>query len=485
MKKVILFLLSVGLFAGLTSCQKDENSSLSQSTTATLKVTIPQGIETKAAADYGQGSQINRCILEIYWDGKLYGERQVATVTGNQVTFGEIQLVASQTYDFVLWADCGDGLADKYYNTTSLTAVTVNTTNKAYTGNDDGFDAFYAKETFEVTGSFSKDITLKRPFGQLNVKTNDLGSIAHADLKPTHVQVAFSSIPTTFNVLTGEVGNPQPVTYTAPIEDADAGELTVDYILAIPEEAELADFSMTFLNGETEIATNESFRNIPIRRNYRTNVSGNLVTKQGSINVTINSEFYTTPEALIDAATNGGNISLENDVVFDVNQPALTVGPGKTLILDLNGHEIISKDANKDGILVNGGTLIVNGEGGINANEGYYAIWAVGDAQVTINGGNYVGNGACIQAKDNAHIEINGGYFKVNQPYNGVYFVLNLQDNQANTITVKGGQFENFNPAQTGTEPAGVSDNFVAEGYTSVKISDTPEPNGTYEVVAQ
>ena len=279
MKRTVWFLM-LGLFVGLTSCQKDETSSLTQSPTATLKVTIPQGIETKAAADYGQGSQINRCILEIYWDGKLYGERQVATVTGNQVTFGEIQLVASQTYDFVLWADCGDGLADKYYNTTSLTAVTVNTTNKAYTGNDDGFDAFYAKETFEVTGSFSKDITLKRPFGQLNVKTNDLGSIAHADLKPTHVQVAFSSIPTTFNVLTGEVGNPQPVTYTAPIEDADAGELTVDYILAIPEEAELADFSMTFLNGETEIATNESFRNIPIRRNYRTNVSGNLVTKQ-------------------------------------------------------------------------------------------------------------------------------------------------------------------------------------------------------------
>ena len=485
MKKTV-WLAVLGLFAGLISCQKDETSSIGQNSTSTLTVTIPQGIETKAAADYGKGEQINRCILEIYRDGKLYGARQIAAVTGSQVTFSGLQLVASQTYDFVLWADCGEGTSDKYYNTTDLSAVTVNPDNKTYTGNDDGFDAFYAKETYTVEGSFSKEITLRRPFGQLNVKTNDLGSIAHDDLKPTQVKVSFTSIPTTFNVLTGEAGNPQSVTYTVPIEDPSTGDLTVDYILATPKQAELADFSMTFLNGTTPIVTNDNFRNIPIRRNYRTNVSGNLVTKQGILNVTIDAKFYyTTPETLIDAATNGGNISLQNDVVFDATQPPFTVAPGKTLIIDLNGHTISSQVAANDAILVNGGTLIINGDGAIDASQGYYAIWAVGDAQVTINGGSYVGNGSCIQAKDNAHIEINGGHFKVQQPYNGVYFVLNLQDNQPNTITVKGGTFENFNPAKTGTEPAGVNDNFVAAGYTSVKISDTPEPNGTYTVVPQ
>lgn len=49
---------------------------------------------------------------------------------------------------------------------------------------------------------------------------------------------------------------------------------------------------MTFLNGTTEISTNGDFKNIPIRRNYRTNVSGNLLTKQGTFNVTIDPEFY-------------------------------------------------------------------------------------------------------------------------------------------------------------------------------------------------
>ena len=38
---------------------------------------------------------------------------------------------------------------------------------------------------------------------------------------------------------------------------------------------------MTFLNNSTEISqTNDAFTNIPIRRNYKTNVSGNLLTKK-------------------------------------------------------------------------------------------------------------------------------------------------------------------------------------------------------------
>lgn len=70
---------------------------------------------------------------------------------------------------------------------------------------------------------------------------------------------------------------------------------------------------MTFLNGTTEISTNGDFKNIPIRRNYRTNVSGNLLTKQGTFNVTIDPEFYKPdindyPE-LRAALANGGSVT--------------------------------------------------------------------------------------------------------------------------------------------------------------------------------
>ena len=286
MKKSFLFGL-LGLSMVLASCQKQEGPALTPS--GTLTVTIPQeSVQTRAAADYGQGSHINRCILEVYRDDVKY-KRYVTTVSNGTATFDNLQLVASQAYDFVFWADCGtESQEDKHYNTTNLTNITVK---DGYAGNNDEFDAFFHAEEMTVTDAFSKSVTLTRPFGQLNVKTNDMGVIGQEELKPTHVTVDFVEIPTSFNALTGEAGDPAAVSYNAAIVDQSAGELTVDYIWAAPVQANLADFSMTFLNGATEITTNDNFHNIPIRRNYKTSVSGNLLTKTGTLSVKIDPTF--------------------------------------------------------------------------------------------------------------------------------------------------------------------------------------------------
>ena len=63
MRRTLFLSLCMGLLAGLSSCQKDNVSSMGEPSSSTLTVTIPQGIESKAAADYGNGTQINRCIL--------------------------------------------------------------------------------------------------------------------------------------------------------------------------------------------------------------------------------------------------------------------------------------------------------------------------------------------------------------------------------------------------------------------------------------
>ena len=286
MKKSFLFGL-LGLSMVLASCQKQEGPTLAPN--ASLTVTIPQeAVQTRAAGD---GSQVNRCILQVYRNGAEYGDQQVVAVNGSTATFTDLQLVASQTYQFVFWADCGTGagnLEDKHYNTADLTNITVK---DGYAGNNDEFDAFFHAEEMTVTDAFSKSVTLTRPFGQLNVKTNDMGVIGQAELKPTHVTVDFVKIPTSFNALTGEAGDPAAVSYNAAIVDQSAGELTVDYIWAAPVQANLADFSMTFLNGATKITTNDNFHNIPIRRNYKTSVSGNLLTKTGTLSVTIDPAF--------------------------------------------------------------------------------------------------------------------------------------------------------------------------------------------------
>ena len=307
MKK--LFLLAMGFLLTLAACQSDEEIVTDKSSTQTITVAIPQGMQARStAADFGKGTNIDRCLLQIYRDGKPYGTQQSATVTNSTATFN-LRLVASQTYDFVFWADCSTG---NHYTTDDLTNITMN---GAYTGNNDEFDAFTGNLlNYEVKETFTESITLKRPFGQLNVKTLDVNDIPDANLKPDKVKVIFTAVPTSFNAKTGLVDEQtQQVEYTANVL-SDQGDLTVDYIWAPTEEATLADFTMTFLKGTTEISTNSDFTHIPIRRNYRTNVSGNLLTKQGTFNVTID-PIFNQPDInenleLRTVFANGGSVTL-------------------------------------------------------------------------------------------------------------------------------------------------------------------------------
>ena len=475
----------------LTACQKDEVSPSAGATSQTITVSIPQGVQTRAAAaDFGDGSQIDRCLLQIYRNGQPYGEQQTATVTGNTATFN-LRLVAQQKYDFVFWADCSEA----GYETDDLSAITLGS-DADYTGNDDKFDAFFlCKKDYTVTESFSETFTLRRPFGQLNVKTLDLAAIPDnaADLKPAKVKVNFTSLPNTFNALTGEESGEAAVEYTADVLNA-TGELTVDYIWAPIEQATLADFKMTFLDAAgNEISANSDFKSIPIRRNYRTNVSGNLLTKQGDITVEIDPEFYKPdindyPE-LRAALANGGSVTLSDNMT--VKEP-LVVENGKTVEIDLNGHTITNETdvwAGNDWSLfsVRGGTLTIkNGTVKAKDNDCYACDVQYGGTLI-IEDGTFVGNISAVYVHE-GKAEIKGGTFSIVQtetegdPYR---FLLNCYDSNRQagkaSIVVTGGTFENFNPADNAAEGAGT--NFVDEGYKAVKIAETPAPNGTFQVV--
>ena len=341
----------LGLAAGLTACQKDA-STVEPATASSLTVTIPQEMQSRAIADYGTGSQINRCILEIYHNGTLYGDRKIVDVTGGQATFNDLQLVASQSYNLVLWADCGDeSNGDLRYNTSDLTAITMNT----YTGNDDSFDAFCATKEITVSGSFIEPITLSRPLSQLTVKTLDMAAVDES-LQPTHVTMTIDAVPTQFNLLTGELSNPQQVTYTIEPEAIENGELTVDYLWAPDSESNLVNFEMEFLNNGTTITTNDQFTNIPLRRNYRTNVTGNLLTKKGTINVTVDSNwadgditssYQEVTAAELQSVLNGlsttgivdYNLTVVDALPASGNYELPALAEGSTISLALNGAE--------------------------------------------------------------------------------------------------------------------------------------------------
>ena len=189
---------------------------------------------------------------------------------------------------------------------------------------------------------------------------------------------------------------------------------------------------------------------------------------------TANSVYPSTGGELV------GNLTLTSD--FTLNQP-LTVPAGEEATLNLNGHTITNQVENTSTdviIIEEGAKLTINGNGDVKAVSGNDGYPIVCYGELTINDGVFTSgadaNGdanACIYAKANGKITINGGEFK------GVdgSFVLNLHDGSRSTasITVKGGKFYNFDPANNESEGAGT--NFVAEGYISVETSE-----GVWEV---
>jgi hypothetical protein len=135
---------------------------------------------------------------------------------------------------------------------------------------------------------------------------------------------------------------------------------------------------------------------------------------------------------------------------------------------------------------VKDGTLNIHGDGEINAADAKYsmAVWADGRT-VNIYGGTYKNNNASdlIYAKNGGVVNIYGGEFiasnKNADTEDGTleeYSALNLHGTYPGAITVYGGSFYKFNPADNLSENPKV--NFVAAGYQSVQ-------NGDYWVVSK
>lgn len=523
MKKILLSVLALGglLFASSCQMQEPESGKLTGEVDFTITAGIPGGISTYAPAGTGShnGGAVLldaddydlRYIMQVYdMDGKLaYSDTKYVNsdFTSQSVVF-EARLIAKK-YNFVFWADFvpEDSKQDNYYKTVdadgnlNLRKITY-AIEPVFT--DDAMDAYTKVVEVDLSAQNQniKDIKLQRPFGKLRlIATDQLSGDLQNEELPASTELAYASgttVPDMFDALTGLASGDtraiSKVSSASVQEDAvvngttyntGAYFLIANYIFAADGNTGYA-MDVTVKDKNKKVIGVRSLSQIPIVKNKLTTVIGNFYSNSSTLEVIVEDPFEQQEiyinQALLDAAENGGEVTLDADCIFTADMPALVVAPGKTLTVNLNGHTIESQVKNQDAIKVNGGTLIVNGNGYIKAtgDGSNYAVWAIGGSKVILNGGNYYGNGACIQAKDNAQIEINGGYYKVAAPYNGVYFVINLQDNNSNTIVVTGGQFENCDPSKTGTEPAGVSDNFVADGYSSVKISDDP---AVYEVV--
>ena len=195
---------------------------------------------------------------------------------------------------------------------------------------------------------------------------------------------------------------------------------------------------------------------------------------------------YSKLVTAINSAQDNSTIKLLADVIT----PTLTYYiENKNLTLDLNGKTL--SGSGYDGTLFVGSnaTLTINGEGNVIGNDDQdygMAIWAYGsNANVIINGGKYSNTLLhddkqmdMIYASNGGKVVINGGEFNCITPK----WTLNVKDadynNGTSTITVTGGKFHGFDPANCESEGIGTS--FIEDWCISNNIGS--EAEAIYEV---
>lgn len=154
--------------------------------------------------------------------------------------------------------------------------------------------------------------------------------------------------------------------------------------------------------------------------------------------------------------------------------------------LDLNGHNIsVVENFQKFSAIKieNGAKLTIKGEGTINSasqgNDYSIAVWAANGGEIVIQEGTFTNVGAksfednlttpnnneLIYASGNSIITINGGKFIGNyqNATHGTKFTVNKLDRDASVITIKGGEFREYDPSNSASENP--VKNFVANGY--------------------
>ena len=167
----------------------------------------------------------------------------------------------------------------------------------------------------------------------------------------------------------------------------------------------------------------------------------------------------------VEAAEAGETVKLLSNVELST---FLTIN--KSITLDLGEYNITRADGT--GLYVDGDVeVVINGTGKVSGAQALY----VANGLVKVNGGNFVGNKEAVYVQLNGKVEIYGGTFEATD--DDKTFVLNKKDSDRATtsITVYGGTFVGFDPANNAAE--GKNTNFVAEGYASVDNGD-----GTYTV---
>ena len=319
--------LVTALIAG--SCSNENLNIWKGNAEVTFTVSAPCHMDTKAIAD---GLNVNELYYAVYktedkhdhsihnTDASGYVNAPMAqgmvTMAIEEVILSdgtkekvnaatvELELVKGQKFTVIFWAQVSNG----YYELGDLRQIRI-IDDAIVGGNDESRAAFYAKYTFDTSDSKVHDVSLERPFAQLNLGT-DMESLQPSlaggngyDIVVDESEVVVKGLSSVFSTVEGKpvaeatdrdftfVMKKTPYQQSGEVltvQDNQYHYVSMNYLF-VPDKDKLVTVSYKIKTDKGDVEN--TIKNVPVKQNFRTNIIGNLLTTKTKFEIVVDKEF--------------------------------------------------------------------------------------------------------------------------------------------------------------------------------------------------
>lgn len=405
------------MFGAVACSQYDEQEVVEgQEVTTTFAIGL-EDLGTRVAGDSGMIDKVAWGIYDHQADGKGRFLAAHSSYNSEPADFdGEkaeikVTLFTGKKYDLVFFGYCS---ANNAYSI-DWEARELNVNYAGQKANVEANDAFFHIENGFTAGT-NKTFTLRRPFAQLNVGQ----SMEDYDaMQLTQNYIEKSSVTakayTTMNLIDASVSNLVDVELTVnnvltdnlEVNSVGYKHIAMNYLLVNAKEV-VNEVAFKFVeNGPTYTEFERTYYNVPLQRNYRTNILGRIISDEFDFEIVIDARFNEDLEHNILFLDEPVEANSDEDLLYymkhyvvgevnvdsDASIPAGTVefiemGDGTNATFNMNGAEINSGTQYDYGFIVRGDAKVVINDGNLKSAGGGFAV--ADGAKVEFGGDVYV-----------------------------------------------------------------------------------------------
>ena len=343
MKKIIFSVAVMVSAFFAASCQQEMLETQAGGNTVTYTVDVPSAIATKAIGD--QITAVDKVYYEVYRAADVedlskapvyQGEKPVIN---NSASF-DLEFVKNQEFVVLFWAQSSalvntDVTSEEgMYNINDLRKIQLVNPGAA---NNDAAQVFAGSDRVSNCASAANgNVTLTRPVSQINVYTTaESLSFGDVTIGLSTSDMTVAGLYNTYNVATGDAveidENESTFVYaeaavpTATADNAALKYVAMNYVGFAPKNGTTVKVDFNIQTTEA-VKIKHSVSNVPVKPNFRTNITGNLITATTDYNVTLDNKWSNAEithatnteaaQAALDCAVKGTVLQLHPGVQY-------------------------------------------------------------------------------------------------------------------------------------------------------------------------